>query len=537
MSNGPKETGVQGMTLLVAMSLVSVGESFTSVAYPGPFVPHEIQLEGGRVRKRNLALKLDAKSAPWYWDGGQRTGRSRRFPNSNAGDSSQEMGNGRNNRKDRSEAFLAWAKRSALPLPVSHEEPLKDEVKAALDRMLEGKRFVFLGEPDHFIIEKYPFRLVLMQYLFQRGWRHAAMETGRSEGWHMDRYLETGDTSYLSNLGAEPPSPADLASHDKTVEFIDAHEESFHQQLRQISGSRAPGTPRLHYWAYDLDIGVPLASIRPIQGLLNGLTGSQVQELRSVLDRLRGLSTDEQLARIATLQSNLPADADLRAAGAFGELRSWLAFLHDSVAAEKRPRVNQDPRGARRWWAQREHFLMQSLDAIVDGLSGDDELILLGHNVHLSKDAATLDFHPQFSSFWGWRSWLGAWGYRMYLKLAGWPTNMGDSVGTHLQRRFPGQVLSVWMVYGQGSLMTSKGPRTVRLRDDTVESLLARVGDRFLLPLNDLDPQAKTILSHANVRLMGGRLRLDRSHGPGGRALLCQGGARRMRVGSARERR
>jgi hypothetical protein len=60
------------------------------------------------------------------------------------------------------------------------------------------------------------------------------------------------------------------------------------------------------------------------------------------------------------------------------------------------------------------------------------------------------------------------------------------------------------MLYGQGSLMASKGPRTVRLHSDTVESLLAQVGDRFLLPLNDVDPQARTILSHANVRLMEG---------------------------------
>jgi hypothetical protein len=332
------------------------------------------------------------------------------------------MRNRRNKAKDRSEAFLAWTKRSALPLPVSHEEPLGDEVQAALDRMLEGKRFVFLGEPDHFIIEKYLFRLVLMQYLFQRGWRHAAMETGRSIGWHVDRYLETGDASLLTMAGAEPPNPMDLAIHDKTLEFIDAHENSFHEQLRQISESRAQGTTRLRY----------------------------------------------------------------------------------SVAAEKRPRVNQDPRGNRRWWAQREHFLMQSLDAIVDGLSGDEKLILLGHNVHLSKDAANLHFHPQFSNFWGLRSWLGAWGYRMYFKLAGWPTKMGDSVGAHMHRRFPGQVLSIWMLYGQGSLMTPKGPRNVRLRSDTVESLLAQVGDRFLLPLNDVDPQAKAILSHANIRSAGG---------------------------------
>jgi hypothetical protein len=59
------------------------------------------------------------------------------------------------------------------------------------------------------------------------------------------------------------------------------------------------------------------------------------------------------------------------------------------------------------------------------------------------------------------------------------------------------------MLYGQGSSMARKGPRTVRLRDDTVESLLAQVGDRFLLPLNDIDPQARAILSHANVRMEG----------------------------------
>ncbi len=147
---------------------------------------------------------------------------------------------------------------------------------------------------------------------------------------------------------------------------------------------------------------------------------------------------------------------------------------------------------------------MQSLDAMVDGLSAHDKLILLGHNVHLSKDAADLRFHPQLSNFWGVRSWLRAWGYRMYYKLAGWPTNMGDSIGAHLHRRFPGQVLSIWMLYGQGSLMTLKGPRTVRLHGDTVESLLAQVGDRFLLPLNDVEPQARAILSHANVRSAGG---------------------------------
>lgn len=329
------------------------------------------------------------------------------------------------------------------------------------------------------------------------------METGRSVGWRVDRYLETGDAPCLSTEGAEFLNPMDQAIHGKILEFVEAHEPHFHEQLRPLSESRAPGTPRLHYWGYDLDLGVPLGSVKPIQWLLAGRADGPVQELPSALDRLRDLATDEQLVQIETLQSKLPHCADVLAERTFSELQSWLAFLHDSVAAEKRPRANQDPRGHRRWWAQREHFLMQSLDAIVDGLSADEKLILLGHNVHLSKDAVNLHFHPQFSNFWGFRSWLLACGYRMFFTLAGWPTSMGDSVGAHLHRRFPGQVLSIWMLCGQGSSMASKGPRTMRLHGDTVESLLAQVGDRFLLPLNDIDPQARAILSHANVPMGG----------------------------------
>jgi erythromycin esterase-like protein len=399
------------------------------------------------------------------------------------------------------EAFLNWARRVALPLPISAEEPLNERTQAALDRMLKGKRFVFLGEPDHFIVEKYPFRLLLIQYLFERGWRHVSMETGRSVGWRVDRYLETGDPAQLH---VEPPSPRDVAMYGRVLEFIDEHENPFHEQLRRISESREQGTPRLHYWGYDFDLGEPLASVRPIQCLLEGRTDNQVQELLSVIDKLGSLSTNEQLAQIEALQSNLAAHAGTLADGTFGELQSWLSFLHDSVLAEKRPRMNQDPRGHRRWRAERERSMMQYLDAIVDGLGADERLVLMGHNGHLSKDASNLCFHPQRSTFWGLRSWLRALGYRVFFKLTRCPTNMGSSVGTHLCRRFPEQVLSIWMLYGQGTLMMPAGPRTVRLHGDTIESLLSEVGDRFLLPLDEVDPQVRAILSQANFRSASG---------------------------------
>jgi dienelactone hydrolase len=252
--------------------------------------------------------------------------------------------NSGNTARSSSEAFLAWAKRAAIVMPASHEEPLSAEAQARLDQMLEGKRFVYLGEPEHCIVEKYPFRLTLIRYLFARGWRHAAMETGRSMGWRVDRYLETGDASCL-DAGVEPSGPQDVAIHGKTLEFIDKHEGPFHEQLRRISESRAPDTPRLHYAGCDLDLGMPLGSVEPIRRLLEGHTDRRVQELLNSINTLTGLSVEEQLARIEALQSRAATCEGILPSDAVGELRSWLSFLHDSVAAEKRPRQTQDPHG------------------------------------------------------------------------------------------------------------------------------------------------------------------------------------------------
>lgn len=390
-------------------------------------------------------------------------------------------------------------------MPTSHQEPLGSAVQAAMDRMLEGKRFVFLGEPEHCVIEKYPFRLTFIRYLFERGWRHVAMETGRSVGWRVDRYLETGDESFLH---VQSSNPQDAAVHDKILEFIDAHEPPFHEQLRRISESREKGTPRMRYWGYDLDLGVPLGSIGPIQSLLEGRTEDRVRELLTSIEGLGTLSTGEQLARVEAILSSLAIRADGPADESLGALPSWLNLLRDSLAAESRPRMNEDPRAHRRWRIQRERLMMQYLDEIVDGLGPDGRLILMGHNCHLSKDPANLHFRPQWSRFWGFRSYLRAWAYEAFSRLTRCPLGGGieeGSVGSHLHKRFPKHVLSVWMLYGRGTLMMPAGPRTVRIHGDTIESLLAQVGDRFLLPLQDADAQARMLLANANLRLAWGQ--------------------------------
>jgi hypothetical protein len=55
---------------LGGLKIVSLGESFTSAAYPGRFVPYEIEFTNGDRKKFNLALKNDKTTGRWFVDGG-----------------------------------------------------------------------------------------------------------------------------------------------------------------------------------------------------------------------------------------------------------------------------------------------------------------------------------------------------------------------------------------------------------------------------------------------------------------------------------
>ena len=55
---------------LGGIEIVNLGEAFTSKAYPGRFVPYEIKLKIGGIKKHNLALKKDRQTGRWFVDGG-----------------------------------------------------------------------------------------------------------------------------------------------------------------------------------------------------------------------------------------------------------------------------------------------------------------------------------------------------------------------------------------------------------------------------------------------------------------------------------
>ena len=66
----PQPMDERSKRMLGGLTIVSIGESFTSAAYPGRFVPYEIRFKSGGGQKHNLALKQDPKSGRWYVNGG-----------------------------------------------------------------------------------------------------------------------------------------------------------------------------------------------------------------------------------------------------------------------------------------------------------------------------------------------------------------------------------------------------------------------------------------------------------------------------------
>ena len=59
------------------LEIVSLGKPFKGrvimfggMEYPGVYVPYEIRLKDGTVKKWQLAIRCDNRENHWYWDGG-----------------------------------------------------------------------------------------------------------------------------------------------------------------------------------------------------------------------------------------------------------------------------------------------------------------------------------------------------------------------------------------------------------------------------------------------------------------------------------
>jgi hypothetical protein len=210
---------------------------------------------------------------------------------------------------------------------------------AVLDELADAARFAFIVEMDHFVHEKYEFRLLCARYLASRGWRRFGEEIDWRQGERMDRYLTTGNPSNLAPFD-EPPwyrSGVMREPTERHERYVKAAMESERQRfaiaLRRV-------VPNARYFGFDVG-GGDAAYL----DMMNAATTAA--ELRLALDfreqlmqeRVTRVAKDNPHDRIALLAggTHLMKDDDLvtpsRASGG-AQTPSVGHFVTKTLAAE-----------------------------------------------------------------------------------------------------------------------------------------------------------------------------------------------------------
>jgi erythromycin esterase-like protein len=381
------------------------------------------------------------------------------------------------------EAWITWIKEMAIPLKTLDWDKVDLTELSFLDRELEGNRIVYLGEPDHYIHEKYDFRLILIRYLFEKGWRHIGMEIGRSDGKKADRYLETGDPLWLERmalLGYKGDQRTDrddskkVGKARKNPAFLKAflsEKKWFFSQLRSINENLAPEQSRLCWFGFDADTypGGGYADARAI--LERRKNDPLIKEILEKLTRVEKESVEQEVERLKNVLISITNKENalkyLLGEEDAKELKGTVHCLMDSFTYLIASKTGSRSELWLPMLREREKTMFRQMDEKLADLPSDAKIILMGHNLHLSKNYRSLSY--------------------------GGVVDMWPSIGTHISEKLEGEVYSIWMLYDHGrhaDAGTEKAFEDVPSDPRRIESLMARAGRLFLLPLASPDPRS-----------------------------------------------
>ncbi len=121
------------------------------------------------------------------------------------------------------------------------------EAFSALDEVADRARVAFVGEMDHFITEKYEYRLLCIRYLVSRGWRWFGEELPADRGRRADAYLRTGEESQLEPLDEPPWFTSGILANDRQPDAaLDVAQRRFMQAVRRAC-------PGIRWFGFDAD--------------------------------------------------------------------------------------------------------------------------------------------------------------------------------------------------------------------------------------------------------------------------------------------
>jgi hypothetical protein len=364
--------------------------------------------------------------------------------------------------------FVIWAQRQAIPI----EELDSERGQRELDALFADKRFVFLGESDHYIDEKYEFQLQFIAELYKRGWRYVSTEGfGRSDSFRIDHFLETGRDLYRIRELRYFPVLCACRLFPLLRPLTIPHFERWQRRLWQISQIRALGqvNDRLHCVAFDLDFA-PGGAFDDVRQRLEPYIKKHppIQEFLDSFLSLRKESPGERLIRLDALTQKLderktPIEI-LLPSETYAEIYSDIVIYRESIRF-----LLKWGKEGREKYIKRERVMMDQFDDVLMKLNPDEKVILMGHCMHLSKKSGSVG--KLYSGYF----------------VPTWP-----SIGEHIANRFPDSVCSIWLMYDHGTNLKNRARGVDRFAlgriessPECVEHLLARVPHKnFLIPID-----------------------------------------------------
>ena len=376
--------------------------------------------------------------------------------------------------------IVGWLRDNAVQLDYEDWRGVDPKDLSFLDAAIEGKRIVCLGVSDHWVREKYDYRLMLIHYLFAKGYRYIGMEMNYSDGERIDRYLATGDETHLQRVALYGYTGGRRDDRDDTPAgfpgmenpsfrraFL-SEERCFLARLRKLNESLEKGQSRLHWFGFDVGLFPSVGYEEAGAILAPHSRDAMIREATGLLKRVPGETLAQEAERLEKLTVLLDDSSQRleKIIGATGakRLKMTVRNLADTYrfceAAREGPRTMQWLQGLR----EREADMAWLMDNILEDLPAGAKVILLGHNLHLSKRSEEITIGPVGSP----------------------APALWKSVGTHLAERFPGEVYSIWMLYDHGrhgTVLSPEGVADLPSNPASVEHLMAKVGSKFMLQL------------------------------------------------------
>jgi erythromycin esterase-like protein len=363
------------------------------------------------------------------------------------------------------EAFVSWVEKAAIPV---EDWQMNPELESYLEKAIKGKSIVFLGEASHFFHERREVQLLIIRYLVTKGYRHIFLEgLGASTAPTMDHFLQTGkgpspkEKSGGKDLGNRYQEKAFEnwvgAKGSVFKERVSADRVRFFDALRAINLSLPKDSPRLRIHPLDIDMapGGCYSSIETV--LAKYADDAKLNGIRQQLPKVEGETIKEEIKRLESLRRAVAENTDGALNGVSKadrqELEKFADCLVETIVFFQTAREDGE---LNRALIRRETAMYRQVQFALDGLPENGKAIMIGHNNHLCRDGEDI------------------------------PRARNPSIGQMVETANPGQVFSIWTLYDHGWLLNpmAKDPiEEVPCNPDRVESVLAKAGDLYLLPI------------------------------------------------------